>query len=697
MQFPRFMLALWLLLPAVVSAETTEVSASVARIDAADWHLERLDTVLEFADSGVRAVIGIGRVALVATDMTFDDTRIDCGRVLLSRGHFRCEDALLAADLPGVGRVSVAAEFDYERDSGITHFNLKRLPVAGGEIDVRGKTGDTGTEANFSGRNLQVAGLLAVANALGIGPGAMEAAGTLDLTGSFSTRSDGRLLVQAESTLHAVSLSNELGTLVTDSLNGTLSANAANDGSGWQLDFGFRADHGEAYVEPLYANFAEHALALRANGVSTKDFQAFTIREFRIEQDTQLRLEGNARIVLAATEAEKFSFSGAIDIIDTSLEAVYVNVLRILAAGTLLGDLETDGRIAGHIVVANNEPQSATLELHDLILDDLKRRFALYGINGTLHWPGPDASPGAAPASQLSWDSGNAYNVEVGASQIDARLGGDDFELLQPLRIPTMGGALLVNQLVVNDYFSNDTNGLLDAELEPVQLGQLSGAFGWPAFSGSLAGRLPLLQYQGNAMTVGGTLTANAFGGAIEVSGLRIAQPFGRVPRLDANITLRGLDLERLTNTFSFGLIQGTLSGDVTGLSMIGWQAAAMDLHLYTPEKDRTPHRISQRAVENLASVGGGGAAAALSSGFLKFFEVFAYDRIALRCVLRDGSCAMSGAGEAGDGPLGKGFYIVKGKGIPRIDVVGYRSKVSWASLVRQLANITRSEAPVIN
>jgi len=122
-----------------------------------------------------------------------------------------------------------------------------------------------------------------------------------------------------------------------------------------------------------------------------------------------------------------------------------------------------------------------------------------------------------------------------------------------------------------------------------------------------------------------------------------------------------------------------------------------MDLHFYTPVDDKSQHRISQRAVENLASVGGGGAAAVLSTGFLQFFEVFAYDRIGLRCLLRNGVCAMSGTGAAKAGPQGRGYYIVKGRGVPRIDVVGYRDTVSWPRLMQQLTAITRSGSPTVN
>jgi hypothetical protein len=302
-----------------------------------------------------------------------------------------------------------------------------------------------------------------------------------------------------------------------------------------------------------------------------------------------------------------------------------------------------------------------------------------------------------AGSSHLQWDSGLVHNIIIDSGAAEFRLGDNDVELLAPLRLPTMGGALTINQLTMHDYGTASANGVLDAELEPIQIGQLAGAFGWPAFSGTLSGQLPLLQLEGDTATIGGALSARAFDGDIEVTKLRIEQPFGQVPRLQGDIRLRGLDLQRVTDTFSFGVIQGRLSGDVAGLEMVNWRPVAMDMHFYTPVGDKSQRRISQRAVENLANVGGGGAAAVLSSGFLKFFDVFSYEQIALRCLLRDGVCSMSGAGRSEDRLLGEGYYIVKGSGLPRIDVVGYRNQVSWPRLVRQLAAIAQGNPPTLN
>jgi hypothetical protein len=46
--------------------------------------------------------------------------------------------------------------------------------------------------------------------------------------------------------------------------------------------------------------------------------------------------------------------------------------------------------------------------------------------------------------------------------------------------------------------------------------------------------------------------------------------------------------------------------------------------------------------------------------------------------------------------PAQGGYYIVKGSGLPRIDVIGNQRRVAWTRLVRQLGAITQSSGPVV-
>jgi hypothetical protein len=136
------------------------------------------------------------------------------------------------------------------------------------------------------------------------------------------------------------------------------------------------------------------------------------------------------------------------------------------------------------------------------------------------------------------------------------------------------------------------------------------------------------------------------------------------------------------------------LSGRIDGLRLFNWAPVAFDARLYTPPNDRSRHRISQRAVENIGSIGGGGAGvtAALSSGFLRFFDDFNYERLGISCRLENDVCAMDGVAPAPNG----GYYLVKGRGLPRIDVIGSSRRVDWPRLVRQLIDATKSGGPTV-
>ena len=76
-----------------------------------------------------------------------------------------------------------------------------------------------------------------------------------------------------------------------------------------------------------------------------------------------------------------------------------------------------------------------------------------------------------------------------------------------------------------------------------------------------------------------------------------------------------------------------------------------------------------------------------LQGGLLRFFDTFGYDRVGLSCRLANDVCIMGGVL-----PAPAGYYIVKGSGLPRIDVIGSQSRVAWTTLVRQLGSAMQSE-----
>ena len=674
------------------------ISAAIARIEAESWRLAGLEISVETGGPELTGTIGIGELRLPDGELVLEDIRVDCGRVVIAGGEFACLEAAIALDSPAAGRLAFGGELRYRRASGEASFDLRGIQLASGRLSVEGIAGTERLRLAFTGTGLALPALAAIAAPYARLPEDFAlSAGTVDLAGDFDATGRHAATLALNARLAEASGGNEAGTVVSEALTGSLEARASRAAAGWQFEARIEADGGETYVEPVYADLAQTPLELEVRGSLPAGPGPLHLDRLFLSQASVLTLQAQLDLALPSARGGIPVASGRIELGNSSFSAIYENLLQVFAAGTMLGELETRGTVSGVLALEENRLASAVLTLGDLDAEDRRGRFAVHGLQALIHWPGADGEPGDGEPTRLSWDAASAYTIPLGRASIEAALGGDDLLLLAPLTVPLLGGALQVNRLEMRDYGTGEARGVLDARLEPVELGGLTAAFGWPAFSGELSGRLPLLRYEGDVMTVGGTLSARAFGGEIEFSNLTLEQPFGLVPRLSGDLRLRHLDLEQLTDTFSFGLIQGRLSGDVTGLQMIGWRPVAMDLHLYTPEGDRSRRRISQRAVENLASVGGGGAAAALSSGFMKFFEVFAYEKIGIRCILADGICRMSGAGPAGESALGAGYYIVRGSGLPRIDVVGYRHQVSWTQLVNQLAAIMDSGGPVVN
>ncbi len=188
-----------------------------------------------------------------------------------------------------------------------------------------------------------------------------------------------------------------------------------------------------------------------------------------------------------------------------------------------------------------------------------------------------------------------------------------------------------------------------------------------------------------------GALLFKVFGGDAQVDGIRLDDPFGRTPRLSAGLHLKRLNLEEMTRAVKFGNITGYLDVDVDDLVMENWQPLSMNAKVLTSAGDFRK-RISQGAVQNISSIGGAGAGAAIQRSFLRFFDTFGYDKIGISCKLRNGICEMGGADTASGG-----YTLIKGGGLPAVNVVGYNRFVGWQELLERIkAVIDGNSKPIV-
>jgi hypothetical protein len=454
---------------------------------------------------------------------------------------------------------------------------------------------------------------------------------------------------------------------------------------------------GQAYSDPVFLDFGVHHAKLDFAGVLDTASSRFDADSFALDHAGLLQAGGSATLdfagdTLLPTAKVHIASLDLANAMPAYVQPFLINsgFKDITGSGTIRGDVEMDAGL----------PVRAGLDLDTITIDSNTASVSLEGISGRVNWFDDTSRTALAGAidddlfqSRLAWKAGRLWGLELGPATLPFTTTGRHFRLLEPVMLPIFDGGLAIDTLRVRHAGTEEMYVRFDAEVRPISVALLSRAFGWPEFQGTLAGRIPGLQLRQGVVTLDGNLDAQVFDGRVAVRGLSLREPLGKFPRMHASIGIENLDLTLVTQTFEFGMIAGRLSGYVSDLETFGWMPESFDAFLFTPPDDDSRHRISQRAVTNLSSIGGGsggGVAAALQGGFLKFFDDFRYDRLGLSCRLANDVCIMGGVL-----PAPNGYYIVKGSGLPRINVIGSQSRVAWTTLVRQLGAMMESEIVV--
>ena len=352
------------------------------------------------------------------------------------------------------------------------------------------------------------------------------------------------------------------------------------------------------------------------------------------------------------------------------------------------GDLIVSGHVAGTLRLAGGSPRELDLQLGAINAVDPKARFTLAGFGGDLRWQAGDA----VLASELRWDSGALFGIGLGAARFPLASSQGELRLTQAAAIEALGGTLRLDSLRWQPPKGEQgARFQFGFSADALDLASLSQRLGWPAFTGSISGRIPSARYHDDRLDIDGGLQMSVFGGSVALSELAMERPFGSAPTLTGDVAIEDVDLEQVTRVTGFGTITGRLDGRIQDLRLVDWDPVAFDAKLHTDDAWKGKKRISKRAVKDISDVGGSGVAGGLQAKALGFFDDFGYQRIGMGCHLQDNVCTMSGIGSAGDG-----YIIVAGAGLPRIQVVGFRRRVDWPTLVKRLVAATQGQAPVI-
>lgn len=664
------MLAIALLALACLPAQARTLTAQIERIDSPVARLDGVTVRLDWPASALQGELRLQakRIDSPTLGYRFDDVDWRCPlQRLPASQRWRCAGEVRSrtaaamqlsitidgADIDaGLGRGS--SRIDVCRDDAapdLTRIDLTRIPLVW-------------TQA-----------LLAKA-----WPAARIGAGTADARLAIRAATDAPLRIAGSMSLHGAGLDTEDGSIAAADLDARFDVDALL-GASDHIGIDGQLQGGELLWGTTYLALGQRRVDLRI-AAEHHDGAGWQLPELYWNDPGILRAEGSAAL----------DAGNDLDTLDLRFHGPDLVPLRDgYLSGWLgmagLGGLQLTGAVDGSVQMHEGQLADAGLRLHDVDLDDANGRFSFAGLDGDIA-----LSSGAPVTSALRWRGGALHGLAFGAARLPFHSDGGGLQLREAVEVPILGGKLRLDHLLLRPPAVGDSSALrFGLTLEGLDVGQLSQGLDWPAFTGTLSGSIPDARYHDEQLILDGGLDMQLFGGRVGVSALSMERPFGVLPTLSADIVFDDIDLMALTGAFDFGSISGKLDGSIADLRLVGWEAVAFDAHLLSDRHRGVPQRISQRAVQDLTSVGNPSFVNSLQSQLIGFFDDFGYSRLGIGCTLVNEVCTMKGLAPAGDG-----FVIVQGAGLPRLTVQGFNRRVDWPTLLERLAAVGKGEVKAV-
>jgi hypothetical protein len=648
------------------------------------WKAEGLQLQINLLDDSHAHILLQAQTVLLPEPLDeLTGVQLECAAAELTAIRLDCRDGVLRLQSSQDGKQQIRTRFGYRFTDKQLTFELAGMRLLGGQLALRGVVDVGGWQIDIEAERLSLPQLTTRLAAAGLALPRLEGSGDLDLTARLQGHA--AVLEQARFSLRlqADSFTDTDGSVAGEELDVTVTGDVHAVAGGWRLNLKANADRGRLYAEPLYVEVPAQAIQASVQLDYQVDTRKLTLHALEYRHPGSVVLAANGHIDLGTGPLLQ---DLRVELQDGMFSTLYTTYLRPWFAGTMVGELDTAGQLSGELHWQTGELDRVQLDLADLLLRDQTGRFDLTGVSGRLRW----SADGAAEVSDLHWQGGSVYRVDLGRADLLVETTGSKVRLLEPASIQVLDGELQLDTFALEIGAAAALRWQVDAILTPVSMRHLSMALGWPEFAGKLSGVIPAVSYDNGLLSVGGILLMKVFDGMVTLQNVQLERPFGVIPRLQLDARFTDIDLEAMTGAFSFGRIEGRLEGRIDDLEMESWRPVAFDAAFATPAGDKSRHRISQRAVDNISSIGGGGVGGALSRSFLRFFEDFPYDRLGISCRLENGICDMGGVAPA---PAADGYYLVKGRLLPpRLDVIGYADRVDWETLLAQIMAVTKQQ-----
>ncbi|MDH4205037.1 MAG: hypothetical protein OEV45_05875 [Desulfobacteraceae bacterium] len=272
--------------------------------------------------------------------------------------------------------------------------------------------------------------------------------------------------------------------------------------------------------------------------------------------------------------------------------------------------------------------------------------------------------------------------------------GPNRISVKSPTVIQVPGGDLRLGSVQVEKLFGPDLTIHTRMEFGEIKLQPLLSRIWTRPLKGSFTGILDPVRYENHTLTTLGELKAEVFQGNIILSDLGASGVFTSAPVFKLNVKWEDLLLSEMTTDTAFGTIEGVLKGRLRDVEMAYGQPQRFDLLLETVQKKGISQKISVKAVENIAQIGGGQSPfVGLAGAFASLFKKFPYEKIGIKANLENDVFTVNGTIREGGTE-----YLVKRGSFSGVDIVNQNpdNRISFKDMVKRIKRIGSKGGPVV-
>ena len=468
-------------------------------------------------------------------------------------------------------------------------------------------------------------------------------------------------------TLHDARYNSADSLQAAEHVRGSIQLDLHGSGDRWQGDIALLLNAGEILLTPYYYRHEGAPLTVRAHIDYRPD--RLQIRDLNLDD-----AHASARADLDWNRRTNRLTSLTLHQLTGDADHLYRRYLKPYLGDGLFGDAMLKGSLYLRGTYRDGRLTDLAAVFHHIHIEDQQDRYQLRDLDGQT---GNNGTP-----SRLTLAGGRWRKLPIGAIRADYRWDAHGITLEKPLHIPILDGGITVHRLEPQREAYK-----ISARIEPISLSQLGAALDIIRFPGTLGGTLPDIRLSRDGLQLQQPVNLHTFGGTIHIDHLHISRFFSDAPYAGFALRLRDLDLQPLTQVFGIGEIEGRIEGEATDVILTNWKPQYFRAKLYTAPHNPGRRRISHEAVAYLTRAGGGNV---MLNQFIRALNRFPYDRLGFTAHLENGVLTLDGITPAKDGS--GGYYLVQGRGIPHLDIIGHTREIDWQELFNRLKSAGKSE-----